>query len=65
MSIGKKIEGIKEHNTRVRNYVSGVVSGGTNYASSLVKKAEESVKEKRAKFVRKKHELKTLKKKRK
>ena len=54
MSIKKNLEGVKDQNTRVRNYVSSVVSSGASYASSLVEKAKESAKERRAKFIKKK-----------
>ena len=55
MGTEKKIEKVKEQNTRVRRYVSGVVSSGASYASSLIEKAKESARERRAKFIKKKH----------
>ena len=62
MSIKKNLERIKDQNTRVKNYVRTVGSGGTSYASSLVEKAKESAKERRAKFIKKKKKGHGLKK---
>ena len=62
MSIKKNLERVKDQNTRVKKYVRGVVSGGAGYASSLVEKAKESAKERRAKFIKKKKKGHGLKK---